>query len=340
MFSLVAHCLDVTLEAVTPVELNEHQGAALRGALYGALRGPFCAQKHLTSCADCMLVGSCPLMTLVSTLNPRAERGRDVPRPYVIEPLLDGRTHLEPGEVLTFRLTLFARALQLFPYVILALRTLEHTGLGKPVAANGWRRGKVRVLRVAATNPLIGACQPVFETGEALVRVPDVPITHAQVLETAARLARDRLGIAFLTPTRLVERGQLLKRPEPGPLFHRLWQRLADLEREFGDAGPSAGQPANLGGGPEARRADRTQEGFALVALARRARLVDDRTNWVEVESYSSRQRRPTPMSGLVGCAVYEGDMGPLLPWFVWGQFAHVGKDAVKGNGWYRIDGA
>jgi hypothetical protein len=30
-------------------------------------------------------------------------------------------------------------------------------------------------------------------------------------------------------------------------------------------------------------------------------------------------------------------DWSPFWPWLVWGQFVHVGKDAVKGNGWYEI---
>jgi len=73
------------------------------------------------------------------------------------------------------------------------------------------------------------------------------------------------------------------------------------------------------------------------VGLARAVRLVEDGTRWVELESYSTRQRRATPISGFVGRAVYEGDLGPFLPWLVWGQFVHVGKDAVKGNGWYVV---
>jgi len=324
MPTLTAHRLEFTLQAVTSVQLNEHQGAALRGALYHGLRGEggwggFCAQKHLQSCADCSLVAACPVATLVSTLDPNGERGRDLPRPYVIDPPLDGRTHFEPGEKLTFGLTILARALQLFPYVILALRALEELGLGKRVPGAGWRRGRARLLQAVATNPLTGANQPVLRQGEQMVQVPDVPITHQQVLAAAAQLPAARLGLDFLTPTRLVEEGHLLKVPEFGPLFHRLWRRVADLGRAFADATPDEA------------------EGYRLVGLARQVRLVEDGTRWVELESYSTRQRRAMPISGFVGPAVYEGDLASFLPWLVWGQFTHVGKDAVKGNGWYGI---
>ena len=164
--ALTAHRLEFTVEALTPVALNEHQGAALRGALFHALRGQergswagFCVQKHLASCAECMAVAACPVAALVSTLDPAAERGRDVPRPYVIEPPLDGRTRLAARERLVFGITLFSHALALFPYVILALRALEEVGLGKVVGEAGWRRGKVRLVGAQATNPLTGARQ-------------------------------------------------------------------------------------------------------------------------------------------------------------------------------------
>ncbi len=320
MPTLTAHRLEFTLEALTPVELNEHQGAALRGALYQGLRR-FCAQPEREACAGCLVVAACPVATLVATLDPQAERGRDLPRPYAVDPPLDGRTVLARGEALTFGLTLFARALQLFPYVIQALRALEEVGLGKRLPAEGGRRGRVRLVSALATNPLTGARQAVLSPGERLVQVPDIPVTQAQVEAMAARWAGGRLALGFLTPTRLVERGRLLKAPEFGPLFHRLWQRLGDLSREFAGAEP-----------------DR-DEGYRLVGLAREVRLVEDCTRWIELQSYSTRLRRTTPISGLVGRAVYEGDLAPFLPTLIWGQLAHVGKDAVKGNGWYTLEG-
>jgi hypothetical protein len=324
---LTAHHLELGLEALTAVELNEHQGAALRGALYYGLRR-FCAQQHLASCVECTLTAACPVATLVSTLDLQAERGRDLPRPYVIDPPLDGKMRLEPGETLAFGLTLFSRALQLFPYVLLALRRLEETGLGRRILAAGGQRGRMRLRQAAATNPLTGARQAVLNAGEQMVQVPDVPITHQQVLAAASRWPGGQLALDFLTPTRLVDQGRLVKTPEFGPLFHRLCQRLADLEREFAT---EEGTDASNSGMPP------REELYRLVGLARQVRLVQDETEWIELQSYSARQRRPTPISGFAGRAVYEGELAPFLPWLIWGQVAHVGKDAVKGNGWYVI---
>jgi hypothetical protein len=75
-----------------------------------------------------------------------------------------------------------------------------------------------------------------------------------------------------------------------------------------------------------------------LVRSAAAVRTVAEETRWVELRSYSTRQRRATPIGGLVGSVAFStDDWRPYLPWLVWGQFTHVGKDAVKGDGWYRV---
>jgi hypothetical protein len=55
------------------------------------------------------------------------------------------------------------------------------------------------------------------------------------------------------------------------------------------------------------------------------------------VVSYSSRQRRRTPIGGLLGDITFAGDLAPLRELLAWGALVHVGKNAVKGDGWYSI---
>jgi hypothetical protein len=37
----------------------------------------------------------------------------------------------------------------------------------------------------------------------------------------------------------------------------------------------------------------------------------------------------------LVGRITFEGELAPFLPWLMWGEVVHGGKDATKG--WYRL---
>jgi hypothetical protein len=125
------------------------------------------------------------------------------------------------------------------------------------------------------------------------------------------------LAIRFLTPTRLVDGGRLVRRPDFRILMQRLLERLSALARQFCDT-PLA---LDFGG---------------LIHQAEAVQLVADDTRWVELESYSTRLGRATPLGGFIGQATFAGDLAPFLPWLLWGQFTHVGKDAVKGNGLYQ----
>jgi len=323
MQHFTAHRLVVEAEVTAPIVLNEHKGSALRGAIYHALRNRFCTQRASGSdCARCPVWQVCPVCTLVSTLAPDNRLGPDAARPYTVQPPLDeAKLTYAAGEPLTFGLTLYAEAMRLFPYLVMALYGLEEEGLGRRVEANRWRRGTLRIAAIRAENPLTGQSAPVAHAGEAMVQVPDIPITHDQVQRAAAACSAPELTIEFLTPARLTHRGALVK---PGELtlavlLARLFDRLESLAQSFCDT------PLSL-------------PFRDLLAQAERAEPVHDGTRWVELASYSTRQGRATPIGGLMGRVSYHAeDWAPFLPWLLWGQFTHVGKDAVKGNGWYRV---
>jgi hypothetical protein len=191
------------------------------------------------------------------------------------------------------------------------------------VAANDGRRGTFRIRQVWAENPLTGERCEVLRQGETMVQVPDVPITNQQISEEVNQRISEgcyppSATIELLTPTRLVDDGQLVKRMAFRPFIQRLHGRLKQLSAEYSD----------------------TPLGFDLrtvMAQAEAVRVVRDETRWVELESYSTRLERATPLGGLMGQITFEGDLTPFWEWLVWGQFTHVGKDAVKGNGMYRI---
>ncbi len=378
MLHLTAHHLHFSLAVESTIELNEHKGSALRGLLFNALRGPernpalgFCTQRHLKACADCALVAVCPVASLVATLNPEAERGRDVPRPYAINPPLDGQTRYEAGEIISFGLTLFGQALNLFPYVVMALRQAERGGLGNKLpraeAGEGSYRGRFKLKSAQAINLLTGEVQDVLEAGRALVRRPDLPVTHSQVLELSRQMLSERMSesanghgslgmrleavktgavevsLVFKTPTRVIEQERLLKVPEFRPILQRLLERLEALSRE-GVRKDEIGRMKDEGTGQEsmiigdAQRA--TWDKAGLLALGEQVELVDNQTRWAEVWSYSARQGGKTPIGGLVGQATYRAEAevwAALLPYLLWGTVTHVGKSAVKGDGWFGV---
>lgn len=322
--TLTTHHLTFHASAMTALALDEQAGSQMRGAIVGALWGRFCANKAAPRCADCPLsavvngLPLCPVAQLVAPMREAGEAGGEQrPRPYVTRPPVGGR--YAPGESFCFGLALFGAAAQLFPYVIMAAQLIEEAGLGRPLAEERGRRGRIVIERIDAVHPLTGVEQTLYRRGGGQVKVPGLPVTGADVQAYAAGLPMDRLMLRFVTPLRLIEDGRLVKQLRVRVLMQRLIWRLDELTRAYGDA-PGV---------------DRR----GLVALADGVEVVEDGLRWVDVVSYSTRTHQRAPIGGLVGTAVLAGELGPLRELLVWGMLVHVGKNAVKGDGWYWLSG-
>lgn len=320
---LSAYRLEVAAEVRSPVLLNEHKGSALRGALVHALRGRFCAQPQWRGpCSGCALVARCPVAELIGTPSPDGARGSEAARGYTVQPPLDTEhTLYERGEELRFGITLYGNAIALFPYVVMGLAEMEREGLGRRDRANEFRRGQLALRQVESVHPLRATRTRLSSVDVATVAPPEDATTHAQVLAHAMGATPGRITLKLMTPTRLTHRGCLV---DPGELtlavlIGRLLERLESLWNSFG---------------PGPLRLDYA----GLVALAAEARPIANETRWLDLRSYSTRLGRATPIGGLIGQATWEmDDWGPLLPWLLWGQWTHVGKNAVKGDGWYAL---
>ncbi|MDP9315734.1 MAG: CRISPR system precrRNA processing endoribonuclease RAMP protein Cas6 [Chloroflexota bacterium] len=317
--TLTTHHLRFTAVATAPLELDQHSGAAIRGALTTALWDRFCTNKAAPTCVACPLVRVCPVAALVAPLREDDQPGSEQrPRPYVVRPPLDGARAYAPGDTLSFQFGLVGAAAQLFPYVVMATQLLEREGLGKRVAVNNHRRGTVQVREIASLHPLTTTVQPLYAAGKPTVQAPGLPVRPSDVALHAEQLPTDHITLHFKTPLRLIDNKHLVKRITLRPLIQRLMRRLDDLSIAYGD-GPL---------GIDFR---------GLLELAEQVQTTEDQTRWVNLASYSSRQRTHTPIGGLMGQATFTGTIAPLRELLVWGSLIHVGKNAVKGDGWYEI---
>jgi hypothetical protein len=266
----------------------------------------------------------CPISALVATVDPDWERGADPPRPVVIDPPLDGEAAYEAGDELGFGITVFGSAARLLPYVVLALGDMGNAGLGRRYERDGfWSQGRFDVREVALTNAFSGKRQILFDADEGrerpLFRSPAAPITFNCTPFASA----DTVRLEFLTPTRLVHKGEVLPTFELLPFLQRLRERLEALDRRYG---PHEQMP------PE-----RPEYPFDARELAAGVQVAENTTRWEDVRSYSRRQRQAVPVGGFTGSVVLHGQLAALMPFLAWGQITHVGKDATKGNGLYSI---
>lgn len=319
--SLTVHHLIFTATAATPVVLAEQSGPAVRGAISNALWDRFCANKSAPTCAGCPLYSRCPVAALVAPMRSEDEKGSDQrPRPYVVRPPRDSGRRYQAGETIRFGLALFGDADIFFPYIVMAVRELERDGIGIALAELGRRRGKIRLNAIEAHNPLTGARQMLYPLPGGHVNFPSLPIDAAAVRDYAARLPTDQITLTFHTPIRLIDQDRLVKQIAFRPLIQRLMRRLDDLSRAYG------GGPLDI-------------DFRGLLAIAEEVATVADHTRWIDLVSVSARQQRRTPIGGLVGSATFCGPLAPLRELIVWGSLIHVGRNAVKGDGWYTPEG-
>ncbi|MCS6800675.1 MAG: CRISPR system precrRNA processing endoribonuclease RAMP protein Cas6 [Chloroflexota bacterium] len=242
----------------------------------------------------------CPACFLLLAADPHRHRGQAVPRPYALEP---GPARVEAGALWSFSLTLIGPAIELGEAVVDAIAWAAGRGFGRG-------RGRSTLLASRRIPPISGAA----------VGVLDDDAVSASCAPAA------RLTVTFRTPLRLVHRGALVKRPDLVVLTHRLLERLEALSACYSVAPPLASVWRE-------RRAE-------IAAVARAAQLVEERTRWVEAWSGSRRTGTRTPTGGIVGAAVWQGELTPLVPWLRWGEAVHVGKNAVKGDGWMVVQTA
>lgn len=157
--TLATHHLEFTATALSPIALGDQAGASIRGAIVGGLWERFCANKAAPTCADCPLIAVCPVAELVAPMRADGEGGGEQrPRPYVVRPPAAPAREYPAGTALPFGLALIGPAARLFPYLFMAAREIEQTGLGRRLPGNAGLRAcfRSRRLRRSIRSPAQG----------------------------------------------------------------------------------------------------------------------------------------------------------------------------------------
>ncbi len=330
--NLAVHLLTFEVQATTRMVLPPFKGSTFRGAWKNVLTQAYCPASpedrarpdHADACAACYLT--------------ERETGPEARKPYALRPPLTRETDFPPGAQLTFGFVLFGPAWLLLPYILSAVKTMgEVQGVGRRVVGPGPRKGRGRFrLRAAyVEHPLrTPGRELMYAEGQQMVFAPqNGAITADEVRQATAALLEAlpdpaTLRLHFRSPLRVVHQKRLMRRFAFEPFFRRLIERLFMLAEEFGDP------PL------EDARAMLRAVVPATQPLVEQVRVVEDRTWWWDLKGYSSRLKREQPMGGLMGEVVLQAPKAVwetlLLP-ILWGQFTHVGKNAVKGQGWYEI---
>ena len=307
-----------TVEAVEDMVLPEYLGSTLRGGFGAIFRKLACPGSRLGG-KECPLPQQCPYHLIFEPFPPpdapALRNLEEIPRPFVLAPPAVSERVYHAGVTFSFDLTLIGKAIPFLPYFIVAFKELGNGGLGRG-------RKKFRLKRIDLLNPLHGREEPIYTAEDELVRTNEVKVTLADCRNLAVSLLNDgnptTLRLAFLTPTRLKHQGHLVDTPEFHIVFRTLLRRLSSLALFHCGT-----------------RLDVDYRG--LIVLAQQIQLARNETRWVDWQRYSSRQREKMFFGGLLGQATYAGEVRPFLPYLLFGQWTHVGKNATFGLGKYAI---
>ncbi len=127
-----------------------------------------------------------------------------------------------------------------------------------------------------------------------------------------------RVTLRFLTPTLVKAGGLQARTPSFGVIAKRLRDRINALSYFYSGTG-----------------LDIDFKSFG--DEAEKVKTVSDSTRWVESSRYSRRREVTHDLSGFVGEVSFEGELEMFLPYLKLGEYLHVGKNAVFGNGWYEV---
>jgi hypothetical protein len=297
------------------LDLPLYLGSTLRGAFGRAFRQLACPSRLGEPCPIPL---QCPYHLIFESSPPPGSEvlrtHEEIPRPFVLaaEWRTGGegaRLIFEPGEELCFGLALIGRAQEFFPHFVVAMREMDRLGRG---------RRAIEIARIEALDPQAAPASVVYDACDNVVRGTAPALT----LDDCARQAcpRGPVTIEFVTQTRLKHEGSWARVPEFHIVFRRLLGRLSSLSRFH------CGAPLEV-------------DFKAMIERANEIRLVRNRTRWVSWSRYSSRQDRRIQWDGLVGTAIYEGDLAPFWPFLKFGEHVHVGHGATFGLGRYRVGG-
>ncbi len=324
---LTIHHIRFTVEATTPILMDPYKGSAIRGAWQAYISKAYCGAppqvratpEHQNTCPVCYLTAR--------------DTGPESRRPFALRPPLSRQRRYEPGERFPITFSLFGQhTLFLLPYITLALNEVGETwGLGhyQPELRG---RGRFRLARIDAINPHTGQEETLMPEGTRQIAFPTLAVTHETIHQRIQTLlptltAQDNhLTLQLLTPLRIIHQARLMRQFNFLPFFQRLAERLFALGQHISP------QPQTYSRDALIAYLD------ATLPLARQVTIVEDRLTWWDVKGYSSRLKKHHYLGGLVGTiTLHAEDWRPLLPLLLWGESVQLGKNVVKGGGWFRV---
>ncbi len=280
----------------------QNKGNVLRGAL-GTMLRTLCCHPECPGARHCNLRATCPYAQVFEPAPPAGSSAlsnyQAIPRPFVIRPPVTKQNG------------------------VIEIDEKTQYGPGETLEF-----GLILVGRITELLPhFVLSFDRLAEAGLGLNRAR-CRLERVEQLAPLSQFAiqnpQSQVLVRFLTPTDLVFEEKQVREPEFHHLVRRLRDRLNALATFY------CGGPLQLD----------------FQGLAKRARDVGclrRDLHWEERQRRSARTGRRHSIGGFLGESLFGAPtadaFAEFLPLLHLGQYLHVGKHAVWGNGWYEIQG-
>ncbi|HID55592.1 TPA: CRISPR system precrRNA processing endoribonuclease RAMP protein Cas6 [Candidatus Poribacteria bacterium] len=263
-----------------------------------------CCVSRDRECSDCLLHTGCPYAYLFETIRfdgvARFTTIHDIPRPFIISPLPSD----DPAS-LKFDFTLIGDAVEAFPYVLLTFLELEKDGIGSG-------RERFSLFSVDSLTP--HGAVPIYRKSGEGIQGERYLFTHLDLLHRADEMNSDKVKVKLLSPLRAKFKGEFVS----DLMFHHLIRAI--LRRVSLICAYHCGFKLDL-------------DFTALFSMAERVKRRSSQLRWVDMERFSTRQRRRLKIGGVMGEVEFEGNIAPFRVILAAGERLHAGKGCVMGLG-------
>ncbi|MCS7250328.1 MAG: CRISPR system precrRNA processing endoribonuclease RAMP protein Cas6 [candidate division WOR-3 bacterium] len=297
--------LTIYFKVKKDLNLPAYKGSILRGAFGYALR-KVCCPFSSRDCKECLLKPKCVYIYIFETQRPEnsaiMRKYENIPHPFIIEPPLDNKTEYKEGDLLSFNFILLGKAIEFLPYFIYAFEHMAERGLNKG-------RNKLVIQSI--------------KQGDDIIYDGESKIIKNKVKEKELKLKKpkklvNRIAIKFLTPVRIIYQGKVAESLDFSIILRSLIRRIGLLSYFYSQ------KPFEI-------------EFKELIEQALQIKTEEAKFKRIVLSRYSFRQRRLIKMEGLIGEAIYQGNLSQFIPYLKIGEKLHIGKGTTFGLGKYQL---
>lgn len=285
----------ITFEAQEKGELPSFLGSTIRGILGHAMRNAVCIVPDIP-CHQCGFSSNCDYTTFFNTAGNIAGSVK----PYVIHVPTRNKTIWEPGDLLTFELTIFGRPTLATEYYLNGILMMGEYGWGA-------RRLKFSPIQIVnAINKSL-----IWSGGECWLNNFQPYLLDIEGRESSEILLR------FNSPTRVVEKQKLQERLTFDQIIRSIMNRVSLLSHAY-----------------ENVLIEWDEE---LIEKAKEIQTVEENWQFVQFERYSMTRKGKLELPSIEGNVRFRGDITPFTSLLEWGEIVQIGKNTTHGFGNYSL---